>query len=60
MGKEGRFGGVLETGVSGDTACPRAWFYICLRMVGLLFEKTTAAGFEFFVRTADAVVFHAG
>ena len=29
-------------------------------MVGLLFEETAAAGFEFFVRTADAVVFHAG
>ena len=27
---------------------------------GLLFEKTAAAGFEFFVRTADAVLFHAG
>ena len=61
MGRAGRIGGIFEIGVFRRCS-------LSAGMVsnfpadgqGLLFEKTAAAGFEFFVRTADAVLFHAG
>ena len=61
MGKAGRIGGIFETGVLRRRSLSAGMVSnLPADGQGLLFEKTAAAGFEFFVRTADAVLFYAG
>ena len=61
MGKAGRIGGIFEIGVFRRRGLSAGMVSnLSADGQGLLFEKTAAAGFEFFVRTADAVLFHAG